>query len=84
MIARVSLLRRMKSIGLKSLLVSSVHDSIVADCPEEEYKEVGNLMRQVVQDVPQNFERLFKVHFNLPLTAEVLYGINMKDMQELT
>lgn len=83
MIARVSLHRRMKSLGLKSLLVSSVHDSIVLDCPLDEYKAVGNLVRNVVQDVPRNFHKLFGIEFNLPITAEILYGPNMADMEEL-
>lgn len=83
MIARVSLMRRMKALGLKSLLISSIHDSLCLDCPQEEYVIVGNLVQKVIEDVPQNFQKLFGIEFNLPLTSEVLYGPNMFDMVEL-
>lgn len=80
MIARISLMNRMKRNGMKSLLVSSVHDSIVADCPNDEWEAVAKLMLEVVKDVPNNFSRIFSCDFNLPLTAEVEYGKNMKEL----
>jgi DNA polymerase-1 len=83
-IARVSLYNRMKSLKLKSKLIMTVHDSIVADCPEDEWEQVAKLALQCVQDVPSNFERLFGKVFNLSLNAEVLYGPNLGDMIEIT
>lgn len=82
MIARISLSNRMKKLGLKSKLVATVHDSIVLDCPDDEWEVVANLALKAVQDVPMNFERLFGKVFNLPLTAEVLYGKTLGDMEE--
>ena len=83
MIARISLMRRMKSLGLTAILISSIHDSLCLDCPESEYVTVGKLVKSVIQDVPANFGRLFKVEFNLPLNCEVLHGMNMNEMEEL-
>lgn len=82
MIARISLANRLKKMGLSSKLVATVHDSIVIDCPEEEWELVAKTALQAVQDVPMNFERLFGQEFNLPLTAEVLYGKTLGDMNE--
>lgn len=82
MIARISLFNRMKKLNMKSKLIATVHDSIVIDCPEEEWEQVAIVALSCIQDVPSNFERLFKTPFNLALNAEVLYGHNMQDMIE--
>jgi len=82
MIARISLFNRLKASGFKSKLVATVHDSIVIDCPDEEWVQVAALALKCVQDVPSNFERLFRKPFNLALNAEVLYGNNLGDMKE--
>lgn len=80
-ISRVSAYKRME--GLKSLLISSVHDSIVADCPEEEVEIVTKILKESIEDVPYNFERLFKVPFDLPLTSEIQIGKDMKNMVDI-
>jgi DNA polymerase I-like protein with 3'-5' exonuclease and polymerase domains len=82
MIARISLYNRLKKLGLNSKLVATVHDSIVIDCPENEWEAVAALSLQCVRDVPMNFERLYKVPFNLSLNAEVLYGPTLGKMEE--
>ncbi|MCR4284929.1 MAG: DNA polymerase [archaeon] len=82
-IARVSLFNRMKKANLQSKLVATVHDSITLDCPENEYKEIGKLAKQCVEDVPLNFKRLFNKDFNLSLTATVEYGKTLGEMLSL-
>jgi DNA polymerase I-like protein with 3'-5' exonuclease and polymerase domains len=82
MIARISLYNRLKKLGLQSKLVATVHDSIVIDCPHEEWLQVASIGLQCVRDVPLNFERLFGQPFNLSLNAEVLYGETLGDMKE--
>ena len=81
-LARISMYNRMKKRGLKSILVSTVHDSIVADCPDNEVEEVCNMFHEVFRDIPSNFERIFGKKFNLPMKAEVLYGNNLNQMEE--
>lgn len=83
-IARVSLSRRMKILGLKSLLISTVHDSIVVDALQDEAKMVCQLMFDVFDDIPKNFERLFKTKFNLPMRCEISIGNNWEDTTEVT
>jgi DNA polymerase I len=82
MLARISLFNHMKKLDLQSKLCATVHDSIVIDCPEDEYEEVARLALASVQAVPANFERLFGKPFNLRLDAEVLVGHNMGEMSE--
>ncbi len=83
MIARISLANRLKKLGVKSKLVATVHDSLILDCPLDEYEQVGRLAVQCVKDVPLNFERLFGIPFNLPLSATVEYGETLGEMKSL-
>lgn len=73
-----------KHRGLRSLLVSTIHDSIVADCPDDEVELVGRILKQAVEDVPKLCALTYGYEFKLPLTAEVQYGANKKDMKDLT
>lgn len=86
MLARISYRARLqklkKELGLRALLVSTVHDSIVTDCPDEELDVVCKLMFEVFDDIPKNFQRCFGVEFDLPMTCEILYGKNLNDLEE--
>ena len=82
-IARVSLRRRLKQAKLSSLMVSTIHDSVILDVVNDldVIAENFRIMQEVVRDVPMNFEKLWKVKFNLPLTGEFSFGINKGNMQ---
>lgn len=85
MLARLqaaSLLR--KHGGLSALLISTIHDSIVADCPDDEVEIVGRILNDAVEAVPELCRKTFGYDFSLPMTAEVQFGPNKKDMKELT
>ena len=83
-IARVSFNRRFQNSGIKGLQVNTVHDSIVCDVEESEVIPVTKLFHEVFADLPANFEKMFKVKFNLPLRCEVGVGKNMKELKEYT
>ena len=82
-IARVSFYRRFKDANIDGVLVNTVHDSIVVDCPEASVEKVGRLFHDVFTDIPTNFKRLFGVEFDIPLKCEVSIGNNMKELEEL-
>lgn len=84
MLARLQSMKMLKSSGLRSVLVSTIHDSIVADCPENEVEDVGKILNTAVEAVPELCRKTFGYEFSLPMTAEVQYGPNKKDMQNLT
>jgi DNA polymerase-1 len=67
-----------------SVLISTIHDSIIADCPEDEVEAVGRILNQAVEDVPMLCRKTFGYDFKLPMTAEVQYGPNKKDLKDLT
>lgn len=83
MLARLECRSRLRAGGYKSILVSTVHDSIVADCPEEEWKDVARLMYDSIIAVPELCRKLFRVDFDLPTTSEILVGKNMSEMTEI-
>lgn len=82
-IARVSLARRLRAFGWPVILCSTVHDSIVVDAPDEYIERVSNLMYQVFDDIPKNIEKMFGVHWNVPMDCEVKIGLDMKNMTKV-
>ncbi len=85
-IARVTIRKRLIKEGLYGLvkMQSTVHDSIDIDVPIDNGMDlcytICRLCEKAVNDVPTNFERLFKTPFNLPLNAEVKYGKNLGEL----
>lgn len=83
MLARLQAAKYIRESALEALLISTIHDSIVADCPEKNAEAVGRMLNQAVEDVPRLCKRVFGYDFSLPLLAEVQVGPNKKDMVEL-
>jgi len=81
-IARISVWRRRKTVAPDSLLISTVHDSILVDSPKKDVDNVVKLMYNVWVDIPANFERLFGVPLNVETRVEVQVGPNWKDMKD--
>lgn len=84
MLARLEAAKRMREAGVKSLLISTIHDSIVADCPDDEVEKVGRILNLSVESVPRLCNVVFGYDFSLPLTAEIQVGQNKKEMKDLT
>ena len=83
MIARISLHRRMKAMKLRSLLVSTVHDSIVVDCVPEEVDTLVALLYQVFDDLVANVKKLFGITLPIPFPCEVKVGPNLLNMKKV-
>jgi len=82
MIVRVSLHNRLKHIK-EILIINSVHDSVLVDCPDKHVAFVTRTMLEVFEDVPKNFEKLFGVKFNLPFRGEIEIGKTWGTMEEI-
>jgi DNA polymerase-1 len=83
MLARLEANKRLKASELEYKLVSTIHDSIVADCPSSVVMDVGKILNDSIEAVPALCKRVFGYDFSLPLTSEVQYGPNKKEMQDL-
>jgi DNA polymerase I-like protein with 3'-5' exonuclease and polymerase domains len=85
-IARVSLFKRIKNNSdLASFVkfISTVHDSIVLDIPNEALDLTRHVIRSVFSDLPSNFSKLFGCSFNLPVKYELSIGENLLDMETI-
>ena len=82
-IARCSLFKRVKKSGLQCDFISTVHDSIILDSPEENVQPLIQIIKNVWQDLPKNFEALFKVPFDLPCKCEVKVGEDWGNTKEI-
>jgi DNA polymerase I-like protein with 3'-5' exonuclease and polymerase domains len=83
MLARLEANRRLREWGGEYKLISTIHDSIVADCPNGNVKDVGRILFEAIERVPELCRTVFGYDFSLPLTSEVQYGPNKKDMKDL-
>lgn len=81
--ARLSLYNRIRDFP-GALLVATVHDSLVVDCPDHMVDSIGKIMYEVFRDLPQNIKTIYKRELSVPFPCEVKYGPNLLDMQELT
>lgn len=82
-IARVSFMKRFKDAKIDGILVNTVHDSIVVDVVDYEVQRTYELFVEVFNDLPANFEKVFGVPFDLPTRAEISFGPNMKELNEI-
>lgn len=84
-IIRVAFYKRFKANkNIKhGLIVSSVHDSIVCDVPEEEIGTVVELYQESFDVAPKLFKQWFNKEFHLPLRCEISVGPNMSNLVEI-
>ena len=82
-IARVSLFKRIKKLGIQCDFISTVHDSIILDTPKDNVANVLQVINDVWRDIPKNFEVLFKVPFDLPCRVDCKVGENWGNTQEI-
>jgi DNA polymerase-1 len=82
-LARLETAKRLRKSGMAALLVSTIHDSIVVDTPAENVYNIGKVLKESVEAVPDLCRQIWKYNFVLPLTAEIKVGPNMKHMEKL-
>lgn len=82
-LARVMFRTRLRKLGIPALLVSTVHDSITVDVPDEYIQQVVNLFHQVFEDLIPNIRKLWGYEWVVPMSCEVNVGMNEKDMHEV-
>lgn len=80
MLARIEAKKRLQDFPCD--FVSTIHDSIVVDTEVRNLDYVAEVLLRSVQEVTRLCKTEFDYDFTLPLTAEVQYGNNKRDMQE--
>ena len=82
-VARVACFSRWKRAKFTGKLISTVHDSIVADVPESEVQSVAELFDKVFKDLPKLVTQAYDIEWNVPMLGEVSVGPNMLELTEL-
>lgn len=88
-IARISLrnrLRKLEEYKQKQILIfNTVHDDIQLDCINygPTIEKIGHIMEDVFRDIPNNFNKLYKYEFKIPLAGEVSVGNNLHNLIDL-
>ena len=82
-VARVACASRFRRHNLTSKLISTVHDSIVADCPDREVEQVSVIFDKVFRDLPKLVTQAYGIEWNVPMLGEVSVGPNMLDLTEV-
>lgn len=84
MLARLEAFKQIKAANIEAKLVSTIHDSIVADAPSQHVEQVGKILYDSIIKVPKLCKQIWGYDFSLPLTSEVTFGPNKKDQKPLT
>lgn len=79
-IGRVTVWKRLRKAGIPHLFVSTVHDSLDIDVETCYTSSVCKIIKESIEDIPKNFERLFGVKFDLPISCEIGYGPSLGNL----
>ena len=69
--------------GMRSLLVNSVHDSVVIDIHPEEKDKVVSVIDDININLKSIVDNKFNIDFNVPLLLEAKMGVNWLDQKEI-
>jgi DNA polymerase I-like protein with 3'-5' exonuclease and polymerase domains len=83
MVARIAVWRSLIREKLESKFVGTVHDSLLIDSPKKELDKVLDIVYSTWDRLPQHFEALFGVEFDLPCRVEVQIGNDWHNMEEV-
>jgi len=83
-LVRVILMEKLRAYDKsKVLLINTVHDSIVLDTTDDLWYNISTVVKDSFDEVPARYEQLFGVEFPLPMRAEISYGMDWKNMEEI-
>jgi len=82
-LACINIYNLMKKNKVKSLLINTVHDSIVADVYPGEEDVMSKIFKQGTADVIPALKQYYNIDFNVPLDTEIKIGYDWLNMKEV-
>lgn len=82
-LARIEAARRIREELERTVLICTVHDSLVADSPDEEVEDCAKILSESIAKIPELCYNIYKYEFSLPMNSEILVGVNKNEMKEL-
>ena len=83
-LACINIYKLMQEQKVKSLLVNTVHDSIVADVYPGEEDVMSKIFKQGTADVIPALKQYYNIDFNVPLDTELKIGYDWLNMKEVS
>ena len=81
-LALISLYDELRDNKCKSIVINTVHDSIVLDVYPGEEELIARITHDAMVNVDKTFEDLYNVKWDVPLAVDVEIGTNWLDMKE--
>ncbi len=81
-LACIQIYKLMREQKVKSLLINTVHDSIVADVYPGEKDVMSDIFKQGTSSVVPSMKEYYGINFNVPLDSELKIGYNWLEMEE--
>ncbi|MCK5614898.1 HNH endonuclease [Candidatus Pacearchaeota archaeon] len=67
----------LKGKGMRSMIVNTVHDSIILDCPKEEVMQTAKIAKTIMENVPTPFDK------PIPMKADIEIGPSWGALKEV-
>lgn len=82
-LVRVAIYRRLKTLRCEAKLISTIHDSIIIDSPQDDIEVVLNVIEKAWENLPTNYEWLTNKKDSLfvPFKYEITIGDNLKELK---
>ena len=75
--------KRLKNDKLKSVLVNTVHDSVVLDVHPAEESNVLDIIKDVNDNLKKIIEKHYDIEVNVPMLLESKIGDNWLDVKDV-
>jgi len=82
-LACIRALRKFRELNLQSVLILTVHDSIVADTHPSEKAIVADVLKWATEECPIEIKERWNYEMILPLKSETSQGLDWMNMQEV-
>jgi DNA polymerase-1 len=79
-VAMVDIDMRLQAEGLQSLMIATVHDSVLFDCPPGELERVQEVVRECMMNPGTE---VYGVEVTVPLAVDMAVGKNWGEMEEV-
>tara|TARA_R100001369_G_scaffold41401_1_gene67560 strand:- start:6671 stop:8710 length:2040 start_codon:yes stop_codon:yes gene_type:complete len=80
-IACINVYNLMRENKVKSLMINTVHDSIVVDVHPDEHDQMIKLLDKGTKNVIESLNKYYGIDFNIPLDTETKSGSNWLNME---
>jgi DNA polymerase-1 len=80
-LALIKIRKQLQERQMRSLLVNTVHDSIIFDAPDDEVELLASIVMEVFHKIPALAAQYFDWHISVPITGEVGAGPSWGEMK---